>query len=119
MNRKLCNARLFWLLIVAMFFHSAAPAFALPIKAEAEIVTAAFSTATSSSEHCQESTDSGASHHQSHDKSSCQIACDLSSAPALTAVFMPDTGESPAVLIPVLHALLLVDASPPDHPPPI
>jgi hypothetical protein len=119
MNRNLRNTHFFWLLIVAVFFHSAAPAFALPIQAKTEAVSTTTVAAAHSAEHCQESVDSGASHHQSHDQSSCQIACDQSSAPALVTASAPDTGETPAVMIPVLHALLLANASPPDHPPPI
>ena len=119
MNPGIRNLHFFWLLIIAVFFHSAAPAFVLPIQAKPEALSITKVAAAHSAEHCQESADSSAPHHQSHDKSACQIACDLSSTPALITAYAPDTGEAPAVLIPVLHALRLAAASPPDHPPPI
>jgi hypothetical protein len=60
----------------------------------------------------------GIAAHEGHDKS-CQISCDLGVAPALTTVGATAAVRLPAVFTPARPALSLLDAPPPDHPPPI
>lgn len=56
--------------------------------------------------------------HQMADKA-CQISCDLSVSPVLPVAFAVGPHPVPAVLSGKLHILILRDALPPDHPPPI
>jgi hypothetical protein len=56
--------------------------------------------------------------HQSTDKA-CQISCDLSVSPVLPVVIASGVHAAPAVLSASLLVLILRDAMPPDHPPPI
>jgi hypothetical protein len=54
-----------------------------------------------------------------HGGASCQIACDLGVAPALSPLAACDSAPPSVASAAVLHPLRLTDAPPPDHPPPI
>jgi hypothetical protein len=54
-----------------------------------------------------------------HGDASCQIACDLSVAPALSPPAVCENRSPSVASKAMLHPLRLTDASPPDLPPPI
>ena len=110
------STRIVFLLIAAVLLRGLPSAYAFA--AEPGHMTAApvFATCDDCPDHTQPAqspADNG------HGDASCQIACDLSLAPALSpqaaCVQRSPSMASTAVLLP----LRLIDAPPPDHPPPI
>jgi hypothetical protein len=115
MSFGLRNTRLLFLLVLAILFQGMAPVFAMPTPVDGHVAV----MATEATDHCQENVGEARLPHQSHGKSACQIACDLGSAPTLTTKAIPLVTETLAILVPVMHQLMLADATPPDTPPPI
>lgn len=105
------SLRFILLLVLSIALRGfAAPSYALPSTPAAPVEMS----------DCYEHGDHQAlhAHHQADDKA-CQISCDLTVSPALPVSFVKRSQAAPPVLAATLPVLILREAMPPDHPPPI
>lgn len=116
-------AWMIWLLVAGVLLRGLPHALAQPVASVPPVVMLAAMGEVSAEVSCHEH--ASAAHVPApldapvHDHGSCKIACELGAAPALMIVPLIQAQAAHPVQVATVHSLVLADAVPPDHPPPI